>query len=416
MNAKEFGRAVSSAVQREDGSALAILLDLHSNTVLEACAVSRSGTDIKALAIAKPWKDILAHFFAAGMEYARANSSKTNDTRQWKLATDAIEQTLSVFLRYFTQLSPGRWSLPALFTLLRDAQTIAQDADNAESAAASSKVMPVQKHTEACARQLNKAFSACIADRYPSLAQSKKWGTFTIVGRIFQLYFRLGSTALCKNVLRALNAADLPPVDAFPRSDRVTFQYYVGRLAFLDEDYLKAETFLSAALADAPNSARHNVERILLYLIPMRLLHGVRPTSSLLESYPRLFALYRPIIDACWAGDVRQYDALLAEPQLEYTLVHLGLYLALERAREICMTRLFRRVWIISGKSTRLHLKLFSHAMNWVQNASEPAETEWSLATLIAKGRIKGYIAHDRQMMVLSAKDAFPRASLAMIS
>lgn len=153
----------------------------------------------------------------------------------------------------------------------------------------------------------------------------------------------------------------------------------------------------------------------MLYLIPVRLLHGQRPAAALLRAHSRLDALYAPLIDSCWRGNVRAFDALLADTELERTLVRLGLYLAMERARDLCITRLARRVWLASGKGTRLRLAPFAAALHWLGVAPDAADAEWLLATQIAKGRMKGYIAHERQMLVLSATEPFPRASLGML-
>jgi len=51
--------------------------------------------------------------------------------------------------------------------------------------------------------------------------------------------WQLNSVGLTKNLLRALNAqsADLPPLESFPKSQIVTFKYYVGVIHFLDENY-----------------------------------------------------------------------------------------------------------------------------------------------------------------------------------
>jgi COP9 signalosome complex subunit 12 len=51
----------------------------------------------------------------------------------------------------------------------------------------------------------------------------------------------LNSVSLSKNILRAIQAsqADLPPMEAFPKSHIVTFKYYVGVTLFLEEDYAK---------------------------------------------------------------------------------------------------------------------------------------------------------------------------------
>ncbi|KAI3623437.1 COP9 signalosome (CSN) subunit [Malassezia furfur] len=417
MHAGEFGRAAAAAAGREDGAALAQLLSLHASATRRCCARIDDPASLgTALRVAAPWGDILAPYLAAGAALFHADARRRAPADAWRTAHEAMERAVAAFLRYFANLAPGRWALPALYALLRDAQWVARGADDAATSAAPDGALPTQKYTEACARQLNKAFSACAADRFPGLAQSKKWGAYAIAGQLFRLYFRLKSTALCKNVLRALHAADLPPLDAYPRADRVTFAYYVGRLAFLDEDYTKAESSLAAALAEVPARATRHVERILLYLVAVRLLRGVRPNRAWLARFPRLDALYTPLLDACWAGDVGAFDAILAEPATEHTLVRLGLFLALERARDVCRTRLFRRVWAVSGRGTRLRLALFTEALRCARLAPEPVETEWALATLIAQGRIKGYLAHERQMLVLSASDPFPHASLAMLS
>lgn len=70
-----------------------------------------------------------------------------------------------------------------------------------------------------------------------------------------------------------MGAADLPPIEAYPRADVVTYRYYVGRLAFLDEDYTRvrrrmdarltqAESELYRALAMCPARARKHMEYV----------------------------------------------------------------------------------------------------------------------------------------------------------
>ena len=50
---------------------------------------------------------------------------------------------------------------------------------------------------------------------------------------------QLNSIGLSKNVLRALQASgdDIPPLKLFPKSHVVTFKYYRGVIAFLEESY-----------------------------------------------------------------------------------------------------------------------------------------------------------------------------------
>ena len=207
----------------------------------------------------------------------------------------------------------------------------------------------------------------------------------------------------------------MPPLEAYPKAQVVTFRYYTGRLALLDEEYARAEAELGAAFAGSPRWAERQRERILVYLVSVRLLHGVRPAAALLDAFPRIAQLYAPLLDAYARGDVRAYDAALEEPERERTLVRLGVFVALERAREGCMARLFRRVWAVSGRPTRMRFDAFWQALRWLGVPVEREEAEWFLAGAIARGLMKGYLAHERQTLVLSAKEPFPRVAVAGI-
>lgn len=51
---------------------------------------------------------------------------------------------------------------------------------------------------------------------------------------------QLKAISLSKNVVRSIEAqSDLPPFHLYPKAHRVTYRYYTGVLAFLQEDYTK---------------------------------------------------------------------------------------------------------------------------------------------------------------------------------
>jgi hypothetical protein len=58
--------------------------------------------------------------------------------------------------------------------------------------------------------------------------------------------FQLNSISLSKNILRSLSATatDMPSLDKFPKSHIVTFEYYVGVIHFLEEDYAKVRALI----------------------------------------------------------------------------------------------------------------------------------------------------------------------------
>lgn len=112
-------------------------------------------------------------------------------------AWEAINSLVNAFLRYFASLHPGRWCLPLLYTLMSNHRSISILADNvAKSTSNQSK--KANQRLEECARQLNKAFSACVADRTTEEEESRKWGTYEVVGMVFRGYFRVSNeSTLC---------------------------------------------------------------------------------------------------------------------------------------------------------------------------------------------------------------------------
>jgi hypothetical protein len=83
--------------------------------------------------------------------------------------------------------------------------------------------------------------------------------------------------------------------------------------------------------------------RILTYLIPLRILRGHLPSADLLKRFPSLDELYSPFISAIRKGDIQGFDTALDKS--ERRLVDLNIWLTLEKAREICIRGLFRRVY-----------------------------------------------------------------------
>ena len=61
-----------------------------------------------------------------------------------------------------------------------------------------------------------------------------------------QVYFRLNTLRLCKNLINAVHSRQFAPFDAFPASQRVTYKYYTGRLAIFDEQYVRLLSCLPA--------------------------------------------------------------------------------------------------------------------------------------------------------------------------
>lgn len=385
--------------------------------------------------LTSPWEDMCLHHLLALHSFSLASSlpyptavDSEGKSRGERLgeAFDSYNSAVTAFLRHFATLTPGRWALPLLRILCLNLRWLAVQADQAaieevkggnasqqlaSAVAGGARTSSVaNKKLEECARQLNKAFTACVADRNPDLSESRKWGTYEVVGMVFKTYFRLKSVSLCRNILRAISAAALPDLGDFPKSQQVTFRYYTGVLAFLNEEYDRAEVSLTSALHMCHRSATLNQALILVYLVPVKLLRGSLPSDHLLDKFPSL-SPYASFITALRQGDVKSFDRALTDPAIERWLVKRGTFIAIERAREATLRTLLKHIWLaVPDRPTRLEIKLLHRATSseLVGLGYTVQELEWVLATLIYKGYVKGYIAHERGVVVLSAKEPFP--------
>lgn len=190
---------------------------------------------------------------------------------------------------------------------------------------------------------------------------------------------------LCRRLVDSVESPQhLPALDKFPTADSVTFRYYTGRLCMLRDDLRGAEDRLSRALSDtsvymkqqragtgdgvlasavtATGSAatERNLRRILLYLVPVRLLMGqLMPKVQLLQEH-RLHA-YVDIVRALRSGDARLFRDTMSRHQA--WLIHVGVFMVLERLRLHVFRTLFKRVHehLAEGKS-KMPLSLFKGA------------------------------------------------------
>lgn len=87
---------------------------------------------------------------------------------------------------------------------------------------------------------------------------------------------------------------------------------------------------------------RSHFRRILTCLIPLRILRGHLPSRTLLDRFPVLDELFSSFMAAIRTGDISAYDAAL--DHWERRLVELNLWITIEKARELCIRGLFRRV------------------------------------------------------------------------
>ncbi|KFZ14448.1 hypothetical protein V502_06046 [Pseudogymnoascus sp. VKM F-4520 (FW-2644)] len=359
----------------------------------------------------KAWVDVYTAYWAAAGEIIKAeDAQKTNSPINWVAVYETWKEMTNAIIRGYSTGCFEAWTIPCLYTSGKYLRIFAIKADAAGGNA--DKAMDFQddfnpdtgknEKLEDAARVLNRMFQLCVSDRAP-LEESRKWGIYNIVNLLFKTYFKLNSVALSKNIIRALQASrgDIPDVESFPKSHQ-------------------AETFLTQAWELCHKQSTRNKELILTYLIPCHLLttHTL-PTETLLAPYPRLQKLFLPLSRCIKRGDLTGFDNALAAGENEF--VKRRIYLTLERGRDIALRNLLRKVFIAGGfeepndkssvpvRRTRVTVAEFGAAISIGNKEKlDDDEVECLLANIIYKNLMKGYIARERGIVVLSKGGAFP--------
>ncbi|KAH6687795.1 COP9 signalosome complex subunit 12 [Plectosphaerella plurivora] len=343
------------------------------------------------------------------VEWAEANEQQTST---WAKVYEAWKELCIALHRGYTTHEFQAWTVPCLYTAGKYLRAIAIKSDeervNSDTSGDDQMVLNDDRDPESnqhnlrdCEQQLKRMFTLCLADR-SDITESRKWGVYGVINLLFKTYFKLNSASLARTILKALSSyrGDMPSLDKFPASQRVTFKYYEGVLAFLEENYVEAEKHLDEAWTQCHKDAKSNLERILTYLIPCRLLttHTL-PSQKLLEPYPRLQAQFGPLANAIRKGDLRAFDLALQEGEDEF--VKKKIYLTLERSRDIALRNLLRKVFLDKGfaepknpddppvRQTRVRLTEFTAAISLGSRETiDPDEVECLLANMIYKAGV----------------------------
>ncbi|KAG6107821.1 COP9 signalosome (CSN) subunit [Claviceps humidiphila] len=383
------------------------------------------------------WVEVYLAYWNAVGEILAEQSGKSS----WTKVYDSWKELASMLIRGYNNAVFEAWTIPSLYMIGKYLRLFAIKSDDersrnsTETAGSSSLIqddfdpeLDKQGQLRDCEQHLKRIFTLCLNDRAP-MDQSRKWGIYFVINLLFKTYFKLNSASLSRTILKTLSVyndkGDMPPLDAFPKAQRVTFKYYEGVLFFLEENYVQAEKHLIDAWQLCHKDAKKNIERILMYLIPCRLLTShVLPRKELLQRYPRLQEIFLPLVQCIKKGDLRSFD--LALQNGEDVFVKKRIFLTLERGRDIALRNLLRRVFVAGGfdepkegekeplRRTRIPVAEFRAALSLFNGDEriDEDEVECLLANMIYKDLMKGYIARDRGIVVLSKKGAFPGTGL----
>ena len=229
-----------------------------------------------------------------------------------------------------------------------------------------------------------------------------------VVNQLFKIYFKSNKLHLAKPLIRAIEASPLK--DKYPKSQQVTYKYYVGRKYMFDYNFKAAEEYLTFAFERCHKSSKANKQSILTYLIPVKMLLGHMPTKAVLQKYDLM--QFDEVVQAVKQGNLLRLNAALEAN--ESFFISAGIYLILEKLKIITYRNLFKKVALIM-KTHQIPVDAFLYALRMMKvDDIDQDETQCIIANLINEGKIKGYISHQHQKVVVSKKDAFPSLAAAL--
>jgi COP9 signalosome complex subunit 12 len=202
--------------------------------------------------------------------WTKANEQQTST---WTKVYEAWKELAIALHRGYTNHEFQAWTVPCLYTtgkylrafaIKSDEERTNVDASGDDQMELGDDVDPElakQQNLRDCEQQLKRMFTLCLSDR-SDITESRKWGVYGVINLLFKTYFKLNSASLARTILKALVSyrGDMPSLDKFPASQRVTFKYYEGVLAFLEENYVEAEKHLDEAWTQCHKDAKSNLE------------------------------------------------------------------------------------------------------------------------------------------------------------
>ncbi|XP_059469925.1 PCI domain-containing protein 2 [Neocloeon triangulifer] len=385
----EYLNAVYEATENADGNALGQLVSLQNPRwfVRNRAAVNEDAVDSY---LSPPVGEfVLAHMHAA-------NSIHDSD---WLKAFEHQCAMVAAITKWLQLQKDENWSLPVMHTACVELRLLALQAERVQKRSHSGAQVEFLEKAADC---LMACFRICASDNRTSEEATKRWGMLALINQLFKVYFRINKLNLCKPLIRAIESS--PFKEDFSLGQQVTYRYYTGRKAMFDSEYRLAEEYLEYSFQHCHIQSRKNKRRILIYLIPVKMLLGYMPKRALLEKYD-LMAFW-PAAQAIREGNSNGLSRAIEKHEAFF--IKNGVYIMLEKLRMIAFRNLFKKVYHILN-SHQIDIAALNVALKFsgVSDA-DMDETQCLVANLINDNKIKGYISHQHNKLVVSKQNPFP--------
>jgi len=260
-----------------------------------------------------------------------------------------------------------------------------------------------------CQNSITRGFTLIAKDRLPITDPAcKKRHLFSITNTLFKIYFRLSTLQLMGKLIKLVDTPSvMSNLRAFPVCDVVMYKFYVGRLNMFEDRLEDARACLRYALRFTPLSQVRNRQLILSSLVPIEMCQGVMPTAAIGQKYG--LQTFTELGNAARVGNLRDFNRISEENKASF--IKMGVYLVVEQLKVNVYRNLFKRFHVITD-STRISIETFQTVVRWLGENMEVDEIECILANLIFQNKVKGYLSHQKRILVVGKNDPFPSASV----
>lgn len=213
---------------------------------------------------------------------------------------------------------------------------------------------------ERAANILRQAFVTCLNDRSGSASgltrsgapDGKKRGIYTIANLCLKILFACRKTRGAAQIFENIYNQS-PPLSAYPKSERVTYLYYLGRFLWANGHFYRALLALQQAYNDCHPQALQQRRLILIYLMASNIVCARFPAEAL-YARPEARGLrerFEPLCQAIRRGDVYAFRRHLDDGSEHYrwfSFYRLDVQLR-NRCEPFVWRSLVRKTFILSG-------------------------------------------------------------------
>jgi hypothetical protein len=237
---------------------------------------------------------------------------------------------------------------------------------------------------ERAGNTIRTGFISCLNEKYdyppnqPSRPMGRHAGIYKLANICLKIFFQCNKTKSAEQIF--MNIGSKPPsINIFPRSERVTYLYYLGRFYFSMNHFYRAQAALQAAWDECHIQAQSQRRLILIYLVTSNIILGRLPSDALYQK-PEAQGFrerFQPICNAIRRGDLSTFRRLtdMDNEHTDWFLFH-RIFLQIRSRCEVLVWRsLSRRVWVLTGdrgnrengRPPFLELELFANAARYLE-------------------------------------------------